>query len=287
MKRKIISINQDLCNGCGLCIPNCPEGAMKVIDGKVRLLSDLFCDGLGTCVGHCPEGALTVEEREAEVYDETKVMGNIIPQGEAVIRAHLDHLLDHGEVLNHKEAIEVLVKAGFDAKSFEAQKQEAAIHHHGCPGARTIDMTEIKRGAGNDTGTTKRESELRTWPVQLRLVSPNAQYFKGTDLLVSADCVAYALGDFHADYLSGKSLIIACPKLDDHAEEYIEKLTALIDHAKVSSITIMIMEVPCCSGLVHMLEEAMSRANRKIPYRAITVSLQGKVLDESVAGADR
>ncbi len=286
MKRKIIKINEELCNGCGLCIPNCPEGAMQVIDGKVRLVSDLFCDGLGACVGHCPEGALAVEEREAEEYDEKKVMANIALQGANVVRAHLSHLLDHGEKALHEQALAYLRETGYDTGDFERSRQASHTEHHGCPGARMLDMTEKKSTKSNDKAdTTTRESELSTWPVQLRLVSPHAPYFVGKDVLFAADCVAYALADFHKDHLKGKSLVIACPKLDDSADLYVDKLAALIEQSKIASLSVMIMEVPCCSGLVYMVEEAMKKSKRKIPFTVTQVSLRGQVLSRETVEA--
>jgi NAD-dependent dihydropyrimidine dehydrogenase PreA subunit len=285
MQRKIIKIDEELCNGCGLCIPNCPEGAMQVIDGKVRLVSDLFCDGLGACVGHCPEGALTVEEREAEVYDEKKVMANIVTQGENVIMAHLSHLLDHGETGYVAQAKEFLASYGYDMSRIESNVSSKQNIHHGCPGANTIDLTgkgPAKQNAKSDG--MKRESELGNWPVQLHLASPMAPYFQKRDVLFASDCVAYALADFHKDYLQGKSLIIACPKLDSGTDEYIEKLTTLFDNAEVASLTVMIIEVPCCGGLVRMVDEALKQAKRKIPYKIIQVGIRGNVLAEEMAG---
>src|SRR5512140_140572 len=180
MKRDILKIDDELCNGCGKCVPNCHEGALQVIDGKVRLVSELMCDGLGACIGHCPEGAITIETREAEPYNETLVI----------------------EQMSH-------------------------IHAHeggGCPGSRTM-VIEKPDTANNNSVSSDQQSELRQWPVQMHLVNPNASYFKGSDLLLAADCVAFSMGSFHSKHLKGKSLAIACPKLDHGAEIYIEKLT--------------------------------------------------------------
>jgi ferredoxin len=279
VKRKIIKINEELCNGCGLCIPNCPEGAMQVIDGKVRLMSDLFCDGLGACVGHCPVAALTVEEREAEVYDEKRVMANIVKQGANTIKAHLSHLYDHGETGYYNEAISYLSEAGYKTEEFEVAKPVTHSEHHGCPGARMMDLSgRTSKKSDESADSIKRESELSTWPVQLKLANPRAPYFQGKDVLFAADCVAYALADFHKDYLKGKSLIIACPKLDDGAEIYVEKITTLIEQSDIASLSVMIMEVPCCSGIVHMVGEAMKKSSRKISFQVTKVSLRGEVL---------
>jgi ferredoxin len=237
MKRNIITIDQEKCTGCGLCIPNCPEGALQIIDSKARLLSDLFCDGLGACLGHCPEGAITIEEREAEDYDERKVMGNVAKQGPNVIKAHLDHLLSH--------------------KQDDYVKQE-----------------ETKSGPQG--------SELRQWPVQMHLISPMAPYFQKSDVVLAADCVAYALGDFHSAWLKGKSVAIACPKLDEGKEVYLEKLVALIDKASINTLTVMTMEVPCCAGLLRLAQEAAGQASRKIPIKSVVVGIEGGILAHKV-----
>ncbi|OIO81144.1 MAG: 4Fe-4S ferredoxin [Candidatus Omnitrophica bacterium CG12_big_fil_rev_8_21_14_0_65_43_15] len=275
-KRKIIKIDSDKCNGCGLCIPNCPEGAIQMIDKKARLISDLFCDGLGACLGHCPQGAITIEEREAVEYDEKKTMENIVKHGENTIKAHLEHLKSHGQDKYYKEALEFLKERGID------MKVEKPKHVHGgmsgCPGSRMMDFTKEQAGAGDAEGT--RQSQLRQWPIQLHLVSPIAPYFQKADVLLSADCVAYTVGDFHKDYLKGKSLAIACPKLDEGKEIYIEKIKSLIDDAKINTLTVMTMEVPCCHGLVALAQEAAQTAKRKIPIKSMIVSLKGKVLSE-------
>ncbi|MFH0921465.1 MAG: 4Fe-4S dicluster domain-containing protein [Fibrobacterota bacterium] len=280
MKRKIINIDSDKCTGCGLCIPNCPEGAIQLIDDKARLISDLFCDGLGACLGHCPEEAITIEEREAEPYDERKVMANIVKQGKNTIRAHLKHLKAHGETGFLNAALEYLKENNIEDPMHE-NKGEAMKGHHehaGCPGSRTIDMSD-RPAAGTENG--KRASQLRQWPVQLHLVSPMAPYFRESDLLLAADCTAFALGDFHKDFLKGKSLAIACPKLDDNQDVYLEKLIALIDAAKVNTITVLTMEVPCCGGLLATTKKAAETAKRKVPVKSVVVSLQGEVLKES------
>ncbi len=271
MKRQIIQIDESKCNGCGLCIPNCPEGALQVIDGKVRLISDLFCDGLGACIGHCPEGAITIEEREAEAYDENKVMKNIIPQGKNVIIAHLRHLMEHGE----KEYLQ---------KALDTLKEENIMipeeRYNGCPGTKSINLSENNAENNREPDTGPVRSELINWPVQMHLISPRAPYFKGKDVLLSADCAAYSLGDFHRRYLKGKSLIIACPKLDTGQEIYLEKLTALIDMAKINTLTVMTMEVPCCNGLLNLAQRAVAGAEGKIPLKWIVVSVGGEVLKE-------
>jgi len=279
-KRKIIKIDEEKCNGCGLCIPNCPEGAIQLIDGKARLISDLFCDGLGACLGHCPQCAITIEEREADIYDEKKVMENIIKQGKNVIIAHLRHLKEHNQNDYLKDALDVLKEKNIDISLEEEEVGDMKHEGHGfegCPGSKIMDF-RAKDVKGDETG--KRSSELRQWPIQLHLVSPLAPYYQKADVLLSADCVAYTLGDFHKDYLKGKALAIACPKLDEGQDEYIEKIKSLIDDAKVNTITVIIMQVPCCYGLVNLVKQASQKAKRKIPIKNIVVNLQGEILSE-------
>ena len=281
MKREIIKIDEEKCTGCELCIPNCPEGAIQVIDGKARLISDLFCDGLGACIGHCPEDAITVEKREAEPYDEKKVMENIVKQGENVIKAHLLHLREHGEQGYLKEAYAVL-----DEKGIEVSLEEGHRHvHSGCPGSRTMEFSAPEERA--DTSGEKRPTELTQWPVQLHLIPPMAPHFQGRDILLSADCVAYSVGDFHRDYLRGKSLMIACPKLDSGQDVYVDKLTALIDNANIKSLTVMTMEVPCCSGLVSLAKEAASKASHEVPIKWVVVSVRGEIIREDTIKAEK
>ena len=278
MKRNIIKIDADKCTGCGQCIPNCPEGAMQLIDGKARLVSDLFCDGLGACLGHCPEGAITMEEREAEPYDETKVMANVVTQGPNVIKAHLEHLRDHGQDEYLRQAIAYL---GQHSVANPLDRPEPPGRHHahaGCPGSRSMDFTAPSAPDADKPGT--RPSRLTHWPVQLHLISPMAPQYRGSDVLLCADCVAYALGDFHKDYLKGKALAIACPKLDEGQEVYVEKLKALIDKAKINTLTVMIMQVPCCGGLLRLAQQAASQATRKVPLKSIVVGLEGSILKE-------
>ncbi|HNW60923.1 MAG TPA: 4Fe-4S binding protein [bacterium] len=275
MKRNIIKINHDKCNGCGLCIPNCPEGAIQLIDGKARLVSDLLCDGLGACLGHCPEGAIAVEEREAEPYDERKVMAMIIPQGENTLRAHLRHLEDHGEVEYHRQALEVLQEHGITLAAAPDARPNT-----GCPGSRSQAFAAVP-AASPLSG--RRPSQLGNWPIQLNLISPAAGHFAGSDLLIAADCSAFTLGDFHHDYLAGKTLIIACPKLDSDQEVYLEKIKALIDQAQVNTITVMIMEVPCCGGLLRLVQAAAAQCSRKVPVKLVQVSVKGEILREEWA----
>ena len=210
-KRKIIKIDDKKCNGCGLCIPNCPEGALQMIDGKARLISDLSCDGLGACIGHCPEGAITIEEREAQAYDEKEVMKNIVKQGNNVVRAHLGHLKDHRQDTYLKEAMDFLKEKNIEIPK-EFVKGDKNMHaHSGCPGAKMVDFSKKQKSAKENESNSKVESQLQQWPIQMHLIMPTAPYYQGKDVLLVADCVAYALGGFHPEYLKGKSIAIACP----------------------------------------------------------------------------
>jgi NAD-dependent dihydropyrimidine dehydrogenase PreA subunit len=236
MKRKILKIDEDKCNGCGACVPNCHEGALQIIDGKVRLVSELMCDGLGACIGHCPSNAITIETREAEPYNETGVMEQI-------------------------------------------HSQQQVHEGGGCPGSK-VTVIERTGKQENNTCLAEQPSELQQWPVQMHLVNPNASYLVNSDLLVAADCVAFSMGNFHSNHLKGKSLVIACPKLDQGTDSYVEKLTAMIDVAKVNTITVMMMEVPCCGGLLQMVKVAQANASRKVPVKKIIVGINGDVLPE-------
>lgn len=292
MKRKIITIDEEKCTGCGLCIPDCPEGALQIIEGKARLVSDLFCDGLGACMGTCPEGAISVTEREAEPYDEQAVMGVIVPQGEAVIRAHLDHLKSHGEDGLYAQAVSYLaghqIPIPKDIPTQPGQGQGQGVQQHirqrghqyqasGCPGSapqqfsQQGDTSEARQGEG------KISSELSQWPVQLRLISPANPVFKDADLLIAADCVPFAYGDFHRDFLKDKILVIFCPKLDEDIEEYSEKLAAIMTAHTIRSITIMHMEVPCCSGTVAVVRKALQQSGKTIPVHEYTIGIRGDI----------
>ncbi len=284
MKRKVVNIDEDKCTGCGLCIPNCAEGALQIIDGKARLISDLFCDGLGACLGHCPEDAITLEEREAEPYDERKVMANMVGQGPNVIKAHMKHLKEHGEMEYLRQAAEWLRENGVENPMLAEMNAKAGAAAHGgggCPGSRAMTFAAAPKDTESDAGEDgQRPSRLTHWPVQLHLASPRATQYQSADVLLSADCVGYALGDFHKDWLKGKALLIACPKLDTGQEVYVEKIRALIDDAKINTLTVMIMEVPCCSGLLALAKRAAQAAQRKVPIKCAVVGVQGGVISE-------
>jgi len=307
MLRKIIQIDEEKCNGCGLCIPNCHEGALQIIDNKARLISDLFCDGLGACLGHCPEGAIEIIEREAEPYNETKVMEIISKQGRNTILAHLEHLRDHNENEFLKEAVAYIKEHKIDLSPDAEVKETTATtaifpnlqealkqvksesgSSCGCGSSKTIDfridMNKVQEAATSTILPSEKAesapSELRQWPVQLHLVNPMASYFQGADVVLAADCVAFAMGDFHNRLLKGKSLAIACPKLDTNKEVYIEKLATMISDAKINTLTLPIMEVPCCGGLVQMAKMAIQQSGRNIPLKKIVVGIKGDILNE-------
>lgn len=303
MKREIIKIDEDKCNGCGVCVPNCHEGALQIIDGKAVMISELMCDGLGACIGHCPEGALTIEEREADAYDETLVMSEMIGKGKNVITAHLKHLKEHGEFAYLKQGVGYLTqnkdKANFDVMEViqEVHNTQPAnkpapphqpvkpigipvMQHHGgggCPGSQAREFQNVSTMAPISGNIP---SALTQWPVQMHLINPMASYFQGSDLLIAADCVAFSLGNFHTKFLAGKKLAIACPKLDSNKEVYLEKMVRLIDEAKVNTVNVMIMEVPCCGGLLQLVMTAAQRSSRKVPIKAVTVGIQGDILSE-------
>ncbi|HLO57142.1 MAG TPA: 4Fe-4S dicluster domain-containing protein [Bacteroidales bacterium] len=298
MVREVVKIDENLCNGCGLCIPGCHEGALQIIDGKARLISDLMCDGLGACLGHCPQGAISIEKREAEAYDETGVMEIMVKKGKNTVVAHLKHLKDHNETEFLKQGVSYL-KQHENELTFSVPEVISEVHnsgscHGGCPGSAE---REIKRDRHTATGSQSQKtfaglsmaepvaeeinsSELRQWPVQLHLVNPNAPYFRNSDVLIAADCTAYALGNFHGKYLKGKTLAIGCPKLDSNQETYLNKITAMIDYAAINTITVMIMQVPCCSGLLRLVQQAVSVARRKVPVKMLVVSIEGEVIKE-------
>lgn len=288
MKRQIIKIDEEKCNGCGLCIPNCHEGALQLIDGKARLVSDLFCDGLGACIGHCPEGAITLVERDAEPYDEIKVMESIVPKGRNTILAHLEHLKEHGEEGYLAQAIAFLKENKIDMspgapphagplKSILPSSHQP--HMGGCPGSAMRSFRE--KATANAPSGDECFSELRQWPVQLHLLNPAASYLRGADLVLAADCVAFSMGNFHSHYLKGKSLAIACPKLDSGKEIYVEKLAAMIRDAGLNTITVVMMEVPCCGGLLQLAQMAMKQAGKKIPLKKAIISVQGEIIEEN------
>lgn len=280
MKRDIIRINDTLCNGCGQCIPGCPEGALQVIDGKARLVSDLFCDGLGACIGECPLGAITVEQRDAQPYNERLVMQNIVRMGPGTISAHLEHLRHHGEKEYLNDALDFLREHGHPAPEDFRPGAPAPADHHGqagCPGSRAVDLSRPDT-TRVDGPVAAVPSELGQWPVQLHLINPSSAYFHRAHLLVTADCVPFSLADFHGRFLKGKKLIVFCPKLDHADGHYIEKLREILSTQDIQSVSVVHMEVPCCFGTVQIVKEALRRSGREIPFLEHTVSIRGSVL---------
>ncbi|MFA6978219.1 MAG: 4Fe-4S dicluster domain-containing protein [Ignavibacteriaceae bacterium] len=276
MLRKIIQIEEEKCDGCGECVPNCAEGALQIIDGKARLISDLFCDGLGACIGYCPQNAITVVEREAEPYDEKQVMEYIVKGGSNVINAHLLHLKEHKEFDLFTQALDYLNDNGIENPLLKQNDGIETIQPHSCPGSREQSIEQSENESIPEEGQSK--NYLRQWPVQLHLLTPHASFIKNADLLLAADCVPLAYPNFHKDFLNGKSVAIACPKLDSNKQSYLEKLILMIKESKIKSITVVIMQVPCCSGLFNLTMDAVEQAGIKIPVTVIVVGVQGEIL---------
>lgn len=251
IKRQVIKIDEELCNGCGNCVPSCAEGAIQIIDGKARLVSDKYCDGLGACLGECPMGALGFEEREAEEFDETAVAG-------------------HLETIGREPAAHHVHTAPEPAA-------KACNHTGGCPSAKTLDFrSEVEEPSNGNGDTPKLKSELRQWPVKIRLVNPSAPYFESADLLIAADCAPFAYASLHPEMLKGKALVIGCPKFDD-IDSYLEKLTAIIQQNDIKSVTVLHMEVPCCFGLMGVARQAVAASGKEIPVEAKVVTLRGEI----------
>ena len=241
--RNIVQIDQEKCNGCGECIDACAEGAIELIDGKATLVSEIYCDGLGACLGHCPQDAITVEQRQAEEFDE--------------------------------EATKVFLAGKSKKGQADAGAESGAKAGSQCPGCMV--QTLERAGEAAPAAEGQAGSQLNHWPIQLMLVSPQAAYFKKADLLLAADCVPFAMGDFHTRLLAGRALAVGCPKLDD-AELYIEKVADLIASNLPKSLTVVHMEVPCCSGLVHMAKQAIQLSGKDIPFKEVTVSIKGYLI---------
>jgi Pyruvate/2-oxoacid:ferredoxin oxidoreductase delta subunit len=239
--RNVVKIDEEKCTGCGLCVTACAEGAIKIINGKAKLVSDTYCDGLGACLGHCPEDAITIEQREAAEFNEEAV------------KVHL---------------------AGDAAKKAEPL--------FACPGVAMHELRTEPSAAGREqAGTQEVPSELVHWPVQLTLVPPTAPYFANADLLLVADCVPLAMGDFHPRFLKGRSVAVGCPKLDD-AGFYIEKVGQIIKSNHLRGLTVVHMEVPCCSGLTRVAREAIARSGKAMSFEDVTISLRGEVIRSEV-----
>lgn len=247
--RKIIKIDEELCDGCGNCIPSCAEGALEIVDGKARVIADLYCDGLGACLGECPTGALSIVEREADEFDEEAV------------EAHL-------------------------AKQSAEKPPTMPMVSGGCPSARlqtftpdeAATATKTAQAATQPAAFEKSESALSHWPVQIMLVPPTAPFLKNADLLVVADCVPVTYPDFHRDFLKGKAVMMGCPKFDD-AQHYIEKFSEICKVSGIKSITNVVMEVPCCSALPMIVKKGMQLSGATIPMEEVVISTRGKVLE--------
>jgi len=271
--RKIIEIDEAKCNGCGLCVPNCAEGAIQIIDGKAKLIDDIYCDGLGACLGHCPEGALNVIERDAAEFDEEAVIELLASQGRTFTpQAHQEPV---------KTAVQEPSVQGHHGHNSHGHKSHGHHGHGGgCPGSRMLQFDKPSISAkseavSNDDIEIKIKPQLRQWPVQLKLIPVNAPYFKNADLLVTADCVPFAYPNYHLDLLKGKAVVVGCPKLDD-VQLYTDKLTQIIEQNDLKSITVAFMEVPCCQGIVMAVDKAVERANSKVKVNKIKISLQGE-----------
>jgi ferredoxin len=252
-KRKIIKIYEEKCDGCGLCIPSCPEGALQIIDGKAKLVKESFCDGLGACLGDCPQGALVVEEKEVEEYDEEGVIAHIKEKSPKLLEQHLQHLQKHAHELPEHHS-----HAGISS----------------CPSAQVLHW---ERQEGHEP-EARISSELCQWPVQLHLVPPNAPYFRNADLVLVADCVPFAYANFHSDFLKGKAIAIGCPKLDD-AGAYVDKVARILESSDIKSVKVVYMEVPCCYGLAHIAQEALGKSGKDIPFEATKIGIKGEIKD--------
>lgn len=240
MNRKIVKIDEEKCSGCGLCVNACHEGALQLIDGKARLVSESYCDGLGACLPECPEGAITIEEREASGFDEEAVK---------------THLEEKRNIVNEKLQC-------------------------GCPGthARTIQKNaEVNRSLPFNPAAPV-ESQLKQWPCQIKLVPVNAPYFENANLLVAADCTAYAYANIHNDFMRNRITLIGCPKLDE--VNYGEKLTEILKAHEIKSLTVLRMEVPCCGGMVNAVKQALFNSGRLIPWNVVTIGMDGKILED-------
>lgn len=247
MIRKVIHIDEDKCNGCGICANACHEGAIGMVDGKAKLLRDDYCDGMGDCLPACPTGAITFEEREAAAYNEAAVQEN--------------------------------------KKKKELQEKMKQMNVGGCPGSAVRMLQQKNTGVSSPTGTSSlvgensmvAVSQLRNWPVQIKLAPINAPYFKGAKLLIAADCTAYAYANFHQEFIRGKVTMVGCPKLD--SVDYSEKLTEIIRNNDIQSVTIVRMEVPCCGGLEMAAKKALQASGKFIPWQVVTISIDGTILE--------
>lgn len=269
MERDIISIDKEKCNGCGVCINGCHEGALQLINGKAELVNDLFCDGLGACIKDCPVGAITIERREAVPYDEKVTMERIIEGGADVIKAHLKHLYEHGQKEFVQQGIEVLKARNIDIPEYISADIPCQCFN---------EVPKIKAKSESCPGEIKDGSALTNWPVQLHLLNPNAGYLNNADLLIAADCTAFSYANFHSKFMKDKVTIIFCPKLDKSADPYIEKLSTIFKERNIKSISIVRMEVPCCGGTEIIVQRALELAQKFIFVKVYTISINGEIV---------
>jgi len=241
-KRSIIKINEGKCDGCGQCIPGCPEGALQIVDGKARLVTESFCDGLGACLGHCPQGALHVEERDAEDYDAQAVLDHLEEQSPELAQKHREHLHAHG----------LAQPGGVQSRPAES-----------CPSKQVYSST------------------LTNWPVKLYLIPPAAEFLKNADLLLVADCVPFAYANMHKDFFAGRTVAVGCPKFDD-PEAYEEKICNILESVNINSITILYMEITCCQGFISIVNKAVKKSETNIPLETVLISIEGEVMEREV-----
>ena len=264
MKRTIIKIDEDLCDGCGICVEGCHEGALQLVNGKAVIVSDLYCDGLGACIPDCPQGAISLEERDAEPDDETAVMERVVPKGRDVILAHFKHLKEHGELGFLQEGIDYLKKHNIqmDLSSLNLEEQNQ-------PKQKPIQWSKMQP-----------VQPVYQFPVQLHLINPMNSLFAGAHLLLAADCSGFVAEGFHERFMKNKVLAIACPKLDRNLDAYVEKLAVLMGPGGIETLTVLVMEVPCCSGLMKLVGMARERAERYVPVKKIVMTASGQVKSE-------
>jgi Pyruvate/2-oxoacid:ferredoxin oxidoreductase delta subunit len=271
-RRQIVEIDKTKCDGCGQCVPACAEGAIRIVDSKAELVSDVYCDGLGACLGECPRGAITIVEREAEAFDETLV-GTSHRGGKSV----------HVPLLRRSSA-EVGPASGTACE--QAVAHRAVAHRGGCPGAAMRDLRlQVAPAAAADRQPSSPAQQpdspaLAHWPIQLRLVPTNAPFLRQADLFLVADCVPFACARFHEHILQGRPIVIGCPKLDD-ARAYVDKLAEMLIRSDIRSLTVVHMEVPCCTNLVRLASEAVRTAGSRAPLHEITISIGGDILSSS------
>ena len=274
MKRNIVSIDEERCTGCGLCINACHEGALELVDGKARLVSEAYCDGLGACLPECPAGAITIDEREARAFDDKA--------GDE--RSRKGH--DQPAGGDNKQDADAAPSSGAgqdsDAGCGCGASEDPEPLACGCTGSHS---RALSRSAGTAESASQGppvhapvKSQLRQWPVQMKLVPPGAQYFDNAHLLIAADCTAYAYAGMHQDFMRNKVTLIGCPKLDD--ADYGEKLAHILTSHNIKSVTVLRMEVPCCGGLVSMVKHALVSSGKMIPWRVVVISAEGEILDE-------